>query len=325
MKKILIIAIAAVIMIASAGAVAAFALSAKAQAPKEEQSIGELKENNTPETEEASDDEKTEGEGLSGTACEPERDYTYLRGTMYKNLYETRYTNLVETMKVEEPVPEIGEVSGSGSGAGSGNVQSQVGVGSAQNPGYSGEAGKYSMNDKTVAAHLSVQGTNVQNRPVWQAQGNTNYYTNGSVTWAAGTAHLRSGSLSQNTVIYGHNWGNCFVPFKRTGPEFESLMAYTYSDFVSQNQYIYLTTNSGVHTFKVFAVCFTKDLGFYINCNNINVASIAARAKSMSLFDFGVNVGANDKIITLSTCTRYFSGLGANQRFIIMGKLVSSE
>jgi hypothetical protein len=102
-------------------------------------------------------------------------------------------------------------------------------------------------------------------------------------------------------------------------------MAYTYSDFVANNQYIYLTTNSGVHTFKVFAVCFTKDLNFYINCNNINVPSIAARAKSMSLFDFGVNVGANDKIITLSTCTRYFSGLGANQRFIIMGKLVSSE
>ena len=181
------------------------------------------------------------------------------------------------------------------------------------------------MSDKTVAAHLSVQGTNVQNRPVWQATGNTNYYTNGSVTWAAGSAKLRSGALSQNTVIYGHNWGNCFVPFKRTGPEFESLMAYTYSDFVANNQYIYLTTNSGVHTFKVFAVCFTTDLNFYINCNNVNVASIASRAKSMSLFNFGVDVGANDKIITLSTCTRYFSGMGANQRFIIMGKLVSTE
>jgi sortase B len=316
-------------MIASAGAVAAFALSAKAQSPKEEQSIGELKENNTPETEEASEDKKTEGEGLSGTACEPERDYTYLRGTMYKNLYETKYQNPVETMKVEEPAPEAESVSGSGSGAVSGgNGGGSVGggsVGSAENPGYSGSGGSYSMSDKTVAAHLSVQGTNVQNRPVWQATGNTNYYTNGSVTWAAGSAKLRSGALSQNTVIYGHNWGNCFVPFKRTGPEFESLMAYTYSDFVANNQYIYLTTNSGVHTFKVFAVCFTTDLNFYINCNNVNVASIASRAKSMSLFNFGVDVGASDKIITLSTCTRYFSGMGANQRFIIMGKLVSTE
>ena len=219
-------------------------------------------------------------------------------------------------MKVPEPepVPEPEKPSGG-----------KPGVGTAVNPGYSGSVGKYSLESKTVAAHLSVQGTNVQNRPVWQCTNNTNYYTNGSVTWAAGSARLRSGELSQNTVIYGHNWGNCFVPFKRTGPEFESLMAYTYKDFVNQNQYIYLTTNGGTHTFKVFAVCFTKDLSFYINCNGIDVASVAARAKSMSLFDFGVSVGNGDKIITLSTCTRYFSGLGANQRFIIMGKLIKTE
>ncbi len=239
-------------------------------------------------------------------------DYTYLRGTKYKNLYTTKYANLVKTAEVKETENSSGGYS-------------QIGIGSAANPGYSGSVGKYSLSSKTVAAHLTVQGTSIQNRPVWQCTGNTNYYTNGSVTWAAGSANLRSGELSQNTVIYGHNWKNCFAPFKRTGSEFESLMAFTYSDFVAQNQYIYLTTNSGVHTFKVFAVCFTTDLSFYINCNGVNVASIASRAKSMSLFDFGVSVSSSDKIITLSTCTRYYSGLGANQRFIVMGKLVSSE
>ena len=282
----------------------------------------DLKEVGSPEInaeENAGENKETESEApqagnLSEKAPGCSVEYTYLKGTLYKNLYETRYSNLVETMK-EEPVPETEPSGGT----------PRPGIGQATNPGYSGEVGTYSLNSKTVAAHLSVQGTNVQNRPVWQCTGNTNYYTNGSVTWAAGSAHLRSGALSQNTVIYGHNWGNCFVPFKKTGPEFESLMAYTYADFVRQNQYIYLTTNSGTHTFRVFAVCFTKDLNFYINCNNIDVASIAARAKSMSLFDFGVNVGSGDKIITLSTCTRYFKGLGANQRFIIMGKLVSTE
>ncbi len=253
---------------------------------------------------------------------EPKHDYSNLRGTRYKNLLETKYPNLVETMK--EPEPVVQESAG-GAGTGSGFGGGQQSVGSAANPGYSGGAGKYSMQDKTVAAHLTVQGTNIQNRAIWQAQGNTNYFTNGSYTWAAGTAHLRSGELSQNTVIYGHNWNNCFVPFKRGGGEFESLMSFVYEDFVANNQYIYLTTNSGTHTFQVFAVCFTKDLNFYINCNGINVASVAARAKSMSLFDFGVNVGGGDKIITLSTCTRYYKGLGANQRFIVMGKLISSE
>lgn len=238
-------------------------------------------------------------------------DYAYLRGTAYKNLIETRYPNLLATTIAEEPAEE--------------EKPAKTGVGAAVNPGYSGSVGSYSMQSKTVAAHLSVQGTSIQNRPIWQCTGNTNYYTNSSVTWAAGSANLRSGPLSQNTVIYGHNWNNCFAPYKRYGSEFESLMSFVYQDFAANNQYIYLTTNSGVHTFRVFAVCFTKDLNFYINCNGIDVASVAARAMNMSLYNFGVGVGSGDKIITLSTCTRYFPGLGANQRFIVMGKLISSE
>ena len=236
-------------------------------------------------------------------------DYRYLKGTIYKYLYRAGYSNLYNaTIK-----PEVTESEGNG----------QLYIGGAYDPGYYGTIGSYSLNDKTIAAHLTVQGTSIQDRAVWQATGNTNYYTNSSVAWAAGTAHLRSGELSQNTVIYGHNWNNCFAPFKKTGSQFESLMAYTYSDFVKENQYIYLTTNSGVHTFRVFAVCFTTDLSFYINCNNVDVASIASTAKGKSLFNFGVSVSSSDKIITLSTCTRYFSGLGANQRFIVMGKLIS--
>lgn len=283
------------------------------------------KENAEPDYTEEASEEASGGilsENVSAAPGCCALDYSYLKGTVYKNLNATRYTNLLETMKPDEPVVEAATVSGSGGGGGG---YSQVGVGSAANPGYSGSVGTYSLNSKTVAAHLTVQGTSVQDRAVWQCTGDTNYYTNGSVTWAAGSANLRSGELSQNTVIYGHNWNNCFAPFKRTGGEFESLMAFVYEDFVEENQYIYLTTNGGTHTFRVFAVCFTKDLSFYINCNNIDVSSVADKAKGMSLYDFGVSVSDSDKIITLSTCTRYYKGLGANQRFIIMGKLISTE
>ncbi len=266
----------------------------------------------------AADSKNEAPEEKNETTSSTNHDYSHLEATKYNNLNKTRYKNLLDTLKPkEEPVPEN---NGGGNGGG-GNWQTSIGQ--VQNPGFNGGSGKYSMSSKTVAAHLSVQGTNVQNRAVWQCTGNTNYYTNGAVTWAAGSANLRSGSLSQNTVIYGHNWNNCFVPFKRGGGEFESLMSFYYEDFARQNQYIYLTTNIGTHTFQIFAVCFTKDLNFYINCNNISVPAVASRAKSMSLYDFGVSVGAGDKLITLSTCTRYYKGLGANQRFIIMGKLVS--
>lgn len=250
------------------------------------------------------------------TAAKPSPDYRYLRGTMYKNLYASRYENLYKTTIKPAVDNNTAEEGGAGSG------WSGIAIDPAANPGYSGGSGAYSLKDYTVAAHLTVSGTSIQDRAVWQGK-KTSDYTNSSVTWAAGTANLRSGELSQNTVIYGHNWKNCFAPFKKTGSEFESLMALTYEDVVSENQYIYLTTNSGVHTFKIFAVSFTKNLSFYINCNDVDVASIAATAQSMSLYDFGVTVGSSDKIITLSTCTRYFGkALGANQRFIVMGVLV---
>lgn len=315
-KKLLLVLVTVLVLAISATAVTAIMLTGGSREEKENAEIN-------PSAEETSDAPEAGllSEDVSAAPGCCALDYSYLKGTVYKNLYETRYSNLVETMKPDEPVVEA--VSGSGSGGGGG--YSQVGVGSAANPGYSGSVGTYSLNSKTVAAHLTVQGTSVQDRAVWQCTGNTNYYTNGSVTWAAGSANLRSGELSQNTVIYGHNWNNCFAPFKRTGGEFESLMAFVYEDFVAENQYIYLTTNGGTHTFRVFAVCFTKDLSFYINCNNIDVSSVADKAKGMSLYDFGVSVSDSDKIITLSTCTRYFKGLGANQRFIIMGKLISTE
>lgn len=250
--------------------------------------------------------------------------YTYLKGTRYKNLIETKYENLVETAKVPEEVFEE-ETGAEGVGTGTSIPRSggKRGVSGAADPGYSGSKGSYSLSNRTVAASLTVAGTSIVNRAIWQDSGSSTYYEPSNVAWAAKTAHLRSGEISQNTVIYGHNWKNCFVPFKKTGSQFESLMALTYQDVVNSNQYIYLDTNMGLYTYKIFAVSFTKDTSFYINCNNIDVASIASRAKSMSLFDFGVSVGSGDKIITLSTCTRYFSGLGARQRFIVMGKLVS--
>ena len=52
------------------------------------------------------------------------------------------------------------------------------------------------------------------------------------------------------------------------------------------------------------------------------VDQIISTAKAKSIHDFGVSVGANDQIVTLSTCTRVL-GPGDNQRFVVMAKKVS--
>lgn len=246
----------------------------------------------------------------------PARSYNYLRGTRYRNLLLTRYKNLAGTLAAEEPSAEAEAASAGGRTA-------IAGAGAAYAP-----VDTTSGFSSSLVARLSVSGTNIQDYPIYQNTDSTNYYAGSKwyyteMAWAAATAHVSGGNLSQNTVIYGHNWRNCFVPFSRTGNQFEPLMAFTYADFATQNQYIYLTTNSGAYTFRIFAVAFTTNLNFYINCNGIDVSSVAAKAKNLSMYDYGVSVGSSDKLLTLSTCTRYFSGMGANQRFIIMAKLVS--
>ena len=129
-KKLLMILAALLIVIVTATTVFASVFMA-ANKPVQENSTEEKNEN-----EQENPEEIFETEGLSSAVCEPERDYTYLRGTLYKNLYMTKYANLVETMKPEEPVSE----GSSGSGSGGGNWQ--VGVGSATDPGFSGSVGK---------------------------------------------------------------------------------------------------------------------------------------------------------------------------------------
>ena len=113
LNKKLVIALAAVIIAVAAGATA-FAVAFTAS----EKPVSAI----VPEQENADENGGTEGEGLSDTACEPEKEYTYLRGTMYKNLYETKYQNLVETTKAKEPVVEMNEGSVGGGSAGSGSV-----------------------------------------------------------------------------------------------------------------------------------------------------------------------------------------------------------
>ncbi|HNW05369.1 MAG TPA: class B sortase [Oscillospiraceae bacterium] len=262
------------------------------------------------------------GEAAGGAAegapeeGEPAYSYNYLRGTRYRNLLLTRYQNLAETLVAEEPAAEAAAATASARTA-------IAGAGAAYAP-----VDTTSGFSSSLVARLSVSGTNIQDYPIYQNTGSTNYYAGSKwyyaeMAWAAATAYLSGGSLSQNTVIYGHNWRNCFVPFSSTGGQFEPLMAFTYSDFATQNQYIYLTTNGATYTFRIFAVAFTTNLNFYINCNGIDVSSVAAKAQNLSMYDYGVGVGSSDKLLTLSTCTRYFSGMGANQRFIVMAKLVS--
>lgn len=170
---------------------------------------------------------------------------------------------------------------------------------------------------------------------------NKNYYKNGDAIWADAwnTFGTRS-ELSKNTIIYGHNWTNYSRPIqvgRASDKHFSQLAAYDYLTFAKKNPYISFSTLEEEMYWQIFAVFYvevpdsysgSKDF-YYIDESPDSLTAFANEAMSRSMYDFGVTVSENDKILTLSTCTRVYNkqALAAGrrkdqQRFVVMAKLM---
>ena len=135
------------------------------------------------------------------------------------------------------------------------------------------------------------------------------------------------GGLPKNTIIYGHNWNNCYAPIKINNPNhvmFEQLHSYVDADFAANHPYIYFSTTEGDYKYQVFAAFYTHinwtDY-IYAYPDSAKFSNVVSTAKQKSEHNFGVSVSGSDKIISLSTCTRMMGN--TNQyRFVVMAKLV---
>ena len=171
---------------------------------------------------------------------------------------------------------------------------------------------------------------------------NKNYYKNGDAIWAdAWNTFGTRDQLSKNTIIYGHNWTNYSRPIqvgRASDKHFSQLAAYDYLTFAKKNPYISFSTLEEEMYWQIFAVFYvevpdsysgSKDF-YYINDNPSSLVAFANEAMSRSMYDFGgVTITENDKILTLSTCTRVYNkqALAAGrrkdqQRFVVMAKLM---
>lgn len=177
---------------------------------------------------------------------------------------------------------------------------------------------------------LRVPGTNI-NYPVVKGGSDNNYYlyrdiygnySQQGVIWA----DVRVNSSSNNTVIYGHNWGNVFLP-PRVGASrdimFAQLPAYHYQWFAKAYPYIHYSDTVSNKTWKVFAVFYTDTSFDYINVNasGSTLQYIIDEARRRSIHNFDVQVDSSDRILTLSTCSWVYGNSG-NQRFVVMARLL---
>lgn len=119
-----------------------------------------------------------------------------------------------------------------------------------------------------------------------------------------------------NTFIYGHNMKN--------GSMFGNLRHYKKAEYYAGHEYFWIYTPDSRCRYKIFA-CYEPTVGSDTYkwwpdfCDEYT--QYLQNAKAASLYDTGVSVGADDKIITLSTCT----SRGDDYRFIVQAKLIYRE
>ena len=198
---------------------------------------------------------------------------------------------------------------------------------------------KKSVNSSTVG-WVAVPNSNINYAVVQSSQSDPHYYNTrdyyknynakGGSIWADAWCTFGTRSqLKNNTILYGHNWTNCWRPTRigYSGDKwFAQLAAYDNISFARENPYISFSTTSEEMYWQIFAVMYVKEDWQYTSGRtyideNADPAVLGAQAKKRSIFNFDNTVSSNDKILTLSTCTRVY-GKRSDIRFVVMAKLV---
>ncbi len=152
---------------------------------------------------------------------------------------------------------------------------------------------------------LTVNNTTV-NYPVVQSINNS-YYLNhdfnknsNSLGWIFMDYRNNAYDLDQNTVIYGHNLARDKIMFGNLSATLDPNW-YTKAN----NQYITFNTAQGDMQWRIFSVykiAATNDYLYTTFEEQAQFLEFANKLKDRSIYDFGVVIEENDKILTLSTC-----------------------
>lgn len=157
------------------------------------------------------------------------------------------------------------------------------------------------------------------NYPVAKAEDNFYYlhrFLDGSYN-ASGTLFMdclcEKDFSNRNSLIYGHNMND--------GSMFASLKQYNTQEYYDQHPVMYLNTPTQNYRIELFAGYVTDadsdtyTIGF---TDDAAYQAFLEKMKSQSDFSSNVEVGTEDKIVTLSTCSyEYYDA-----RYVVQGKLV---
>jgi sortase, SrtB family len=177
------------------------------------------------------------------------------------------------------------------------------------------------VNDE-YKAWINIKDTNI-NYPILQAADNDYYltYTFQRTYNSAGSifidANIETGMAAKNVIVHGHNMNDASM--------FGDLKKYRDRSFLDANKTFQIYTPKGNYDYEIFAVYVVSNSNVEItyqygyDSDEIFLETIN-KLKNYSLHDTDVEILAEDKIMTLSTCTN-----NGSQRLVVIGKQIPME
>ncbi len=151
---------------------------------------------------------------------------------------------------------------------------------------------------------LKVLGTNIE-YPVVKSYNNDYYLTHSfdrsynAAGWPFAHYKNKFDGTDKNIIVFGHN--------RRDGSQFGTLQKVLLAEWcdVEENREIIFITETGDYAFQVFSTYQILAEDYYMTTNFSSdeaYLEFLNTLKGRSVKDFGVDVSAKDKILTLSTC-----------------------
>lgn len=170
-----------------------------------------------------------------------------------------------------------------------------------------------------TVAYLKVNNTNIDYIVV-RANDNS-YYLNhnfnkdkNNAGWIFADYKNQFDGSDRNIIIYGHN--------TKDGSMFGTLKGILEKSWYEniENHNILLITEKGQYTYQAFSSYSIIPEDYYINTefsSDIEFEEFLQEIKSRSIYDYGINVSQNDKILTLSSCIS-----NGKKRVVLHAKLI---
>lgn len=168
---------------------------------------------------------------------------------------------------------------------------------------------------------IKVDGTKV-NYPIVQSDDNDYYLShafnrsNNEGGWIFADYRVNFKEFGKNTIIYGHNMNN-----KTMFGSIPSMLNKSYLNN-SDDKYIKISTPTSNSVWKVFSIYTIEPEVYYLRTNFKTEAydTFLNTLKGRSIYDFGIEVTTDDKILTLSTCNNT-----GTKRIAVHAKMISIE